>query len=122
MIADVSDAALEATRARAARSFAENDARGTALDASGAPRVSWVDGSTYDPRAVDARKASFDRDGFIVSRAFADRATVAAMKAHMAALTEAFRGFTPAVGGCALGSVKSNFGHAHAAAGVAGLL
>ena len=41
---------------------------------------------------------------------------------EVAALTEAFRAFTPAVGCCALGSVKSNFGHALAAAGVAGLL
>jgi phytanoyl-CoA hydroxylase len=77
-------------RTRAALVFAELDAHGMALDASGTPRVSWVDGTTYDPRAADPRKASLDRDGFIVSRAFADCATVAAMKAHMAALTEAW--------------------------------
>ncbi|MFZ9746743.1 MAG: beta-ketoacyl synthase N-terminal-like domain-containing protein [Opitutaceae bacterium] len=41
---------------------------------------------------------------------------------EVAALTEAFRGSPARVGGCALGSVKSNFGHALAAAGVAGLL
>jgi len=41
---------------------------------------------------------------------------------EVAALTEAFRGFTARAGFCALGSVKSNFGHALAAAGVAGLL
>ena len=41
---------------------------------------------------------------------------------EVAALTEAFRGFTAREGFCVLGSVKSNFGHALAAAGVAGLL
>ncbi len=38
------------------------------------------------------------------------------------ALIEAFRTTTAEAGYCALGSIKSNFGHANAAAGVAGLL
>jgi acyl transferase domain-containing protein/acyl carrier protein len=41
---------------------------------------------------------------------------------EMAALTQTFRASTPERGFCAVGSVKSNFGHLDAAAGVAGLM
>jgi phytanoyl-CoA hydroxylase len=82
---------LRSVRERAGALLNELAARGAELDASGTQRTSWVDGRVrYDPRAADARRAAFDRDGFLVVRRFADAETVGAMRREMAELTEAW--------------------------------
>ncbi|MCW5698130.1 MAG: KR domain-containing protein [Bauldia sp.] len=69
----------------------------------------------------------------VYRRAGIDPATISYVEAHgtgtplgdpieVEALTSAFRRFTDRTGFCALGSVKTNIGHALTAAGIAGLL
>ncbi|KAG8465601.1 hypothetical protein KFE25_002908 [Diacronema lutheri] len=88
-MADVPPAdVVDGVRERASVVLSELAARGAQLDASGEPRTSWVDGGQYDPRRADARKAAFDRDGFLVVPRFADAATVARMRAEMDALAD----------------------------------
>lgn len=82
---------MEEVRTRAAGLLKALDEAGSALDRSGAPRTSWVDGTAYDPRVADARKAAFDRDGFLVVRGFVDASTVARMREEMGALAEAWQ-------------------------------
>jgi acyl transferase domain-containing protein/ubiquinone/menaquinone biosynthesis C-methylase UbiE len=80
-----------------------------------------------NPRA----QASVIREA--MQRAGIDPRTVSYLEAHgtgtelgdpieITALTEAYRDRTADTGFCAIGSVKSNFGHLEAAAGVAGLI
>ena len=80
-----------------------------------------------NPRA----QAAVIRDA--MQRAGIDPRTVSYLEAHgtgtelgdpieITALTEAYRDRTADTGFCAIGSVKSNFGHLEAAAGVAGLI
>ncbi|GAA5179001.1 hypothetical protein GCM10023322_07620 [Rugosimonospora acidiphila] len=68
-----------------------------------------------------------------ISRAGIDPATLSYVEAHgtgtplgdpieVAALSAAFRAFTPATRFCAIGSVKTNIGHADAAAGIISLI
>ncbi|MFJ4094051.1 amino acid adenylation domain-containing protein [Kitasatospora sp. NPDC089913] len=62
---------------------------------------------------------SADRIGYLEAHG---TATALGDPIEVAALTEAFRASTGAVGGCALGAVKSAIGHLDSAAGVAGLI
>ncbi|KAJ1627360.1 hypothetical protein T492DRAFT_181469 [Pavlovales sp. CCMP2436] len=83
---EVDTAVLTAVRARSADTWRLHET--AALDALGNACASWVDGKLYDPRAADARKVAFDRDGFLVMRGFADLEEVGAMRAHMRELAE----------------------------------
>ncbi|GAB3441149.1 type I polyketide synthase [Actinophytocola sediminis] len=96
--------------------------KGSAIGNDGAERVGFTaPGATGQSRII---RAALDM-------AEVDPATVTYVEAHgsgtpvgdpieVLALTRAYRGVAP--GRCAIGSVKGNIGHTHAAAGVAGLI
>jgi acyl transferase domain-containing protein/nucleoside-diphosphate-sugar epimerase len=98
--------------------------RGWAVNNDGASKVGYTAPSVEGQAAVIAMAQEL---------AGVDPATIGCIEAHgtatalgdpieVAALTRAFRGRSGRRGTCALGSVKSNFGHLDAAAGVAGFL
>ncbi|MGQ0722519.1 MAG: SDR family NAD(P)-dependent oxidoreductase [Candidatus Eiseniibacteriota bacterium] len=98
--------------------------RGWAVNNDGASKVGYTAPSVEGQAAVIAMAQEL---------AGVDPATIGCVEAHgtatalgdpieVAALTRAFRGRSNRRGTCALGSVKSNFGHLDAAAGVAGFL
>lgn len=98
--------------------------RGMALNNDGAHKASFSAPTVEGQAAVVAM--ALDRAGW-------DAESVQYVEAHgtatplgdpieVAALTRAFRLWTQRRGFCGLGSIKSNFGHTTAAAGVAGLI
>jgi amino acid adenylation domain-containing protein len=98
--------------------------RGAAINNDGADKASFTAPSVAGQAAAIAMAHA---------AANVDPATITYVEAHgtatplgdpveVEALTQAFRARTSAVGFCALGSIKSNFGHQTAAAGVAGLI
>jgi acyl transferase domain-containing protein len=98
--------------------------RGWAVNNDGAAKVGYTAPSVEGQSAVIALAQEL---------ADVDPATIGYVEAHgtatalgdpieVAALTRAFRRRTDRRGGCALGAVKSNFGHLDAAAGVAGFI
>ncbi|MFI7323109.1 beta-ketoacyl synthase N-terminal-like domain-containing protein [Streptomyces rubiginosohelvolus] len=98
--------------------------RGSAVTNDGADRVGFT-APTVSGQAAAVREAQL--------AAGVDARSVTCVEAHgtatplgdpieVAALTRAFREETDESGFCALGSVKTNIGHADAAAGAAGLL
>ncbi|WP_438487966.1 type I polyketide synthase [Streptomyces sp. S186] len=98
--------------------------RGSAVNNDGAVKVGFTAPSV-------AGQAAVITDALEVSGV--DPASIGLVEAHgtgtalgdpieLAALTQAWRGFTERSGFCALGSVKSNVGHLDAAAGVTGFI
>jgi phthiocerol/phenolphthiocerol synthesis type-I polyketide synthase E len=110
--------------ARAAGDTVRAVVRGSAINNDGSRKVGYAAPSLERQREV-IREA--------LAVAGVDAGTIGYVEAHgtgtelgdpieVAALTEAFRATTGAVGSCALGSLKTNIGHLDAAAGVAGLI
>ncbi|MDT3395985.1 SDR family NAD(P)-dependent oxidoreductase [Streptomyces sp. B1866] len=97
---------------------------GTAVNNDGSDKVGWTAPSVTGQAEVIAEALAV---------ADVDPATIGYVEAHgtgtalgdpieIAALTRAWREYTPATGYCAIGSVKSNVGHLDAAAGVTALI
>ncbi|HEX8353071.1 MAG TPA: type I polyketide synthase, partial [Pyrinomonadaceae bacterium] len=98
--------------------------KGSAVNNDGAVKIGYTAPSIEGQARVIAEALGVAR---------VDPSTVTYVEAHgtatplgdpieLAALTQAFRDSTDEKGFCAVGSVKSNFGHLDAAAGVAGLI
>ncbi len=98
--------------------------RGCAINNDGSNKISYTAPSVEGQAAAIAEA---------LAMANVSPATISYIETHgtgtplgdpieIAALTEAFRGATQATQFCALGSVKTNIGHADTAAGVAGLI
>ncbi len=90
------------------------------------------DGKTSGLTAPSATSQT-ELERAVYQQAGINPATIGLIEAHgtgtrlgdpieVAALTDAFAGYTSEKGFCAIGSVKTNIGHAMAAAGIAGLL
>ncbi len=98
--------------------------RGSAINNDGAQKVGFTAPSQEGQAAVIAMAqavAQVPADSITYVEAHGT-ATQLGDPVEVAALTQAFRESTDKKGFCALGSVKSNFGHLGAAAGIAGLL
>ncbi len=98
--------------------------KGSAVNNDGARKVGYTaPGPEGQARviaeALDIAGIHPDQVGFVEAHG---TATPLGDPVEVAALTRAFRARTAGIGTCALGSVKSNMGHAGAAAGVAGLI
>jgi len=98
--------------------------RGSATNNDGALKVSYTAPSVTGQATVVAEAlAAAGVEPHTVSYVETHgTGTVLGDPTEIAALTKAFRAGTEQNGFCALGSVKSNFGHLDAAAGVAGLI
>ncbi len=98
--------------------------KGAALNNDGAGKVSYmapsVDGQAEVISLAQAlANVTADTIDYIEAHG---TATPLGDPIEVAALTQAFRATTEAKGSCLLGTVKSNFGHLEAAAGVTGLI
>jgi amino acid adenylation domain-containing protein len=98
--------------------------RGAAINNDGAEKASFTAPSVAGQAAAIAMAhAAADIDPATITYVEAHgTATPLGDPIEVEALAQAFRARTPALGFCALGSIKSNFGHQTAASGVAGLI
>ena len=98
--------------------------RGSAINNDGAEKVGYtaprIEGQARVIR--EAQRRAGVRAGDITYVEAHGTATELGDPIEVAALTQAFRATTPQKGFCAMGSVKSNFGHCDTAAGVVGLI
>jgi acyl transferase domain-containing protein/acyl carrier protein len=98
--------------------------KGFALNNDGSHKIGYTAPSVDGQAEVIAMAQAFgsvDADSVTYVEAHGT-ATTLGDPIEIAALTQAFRQSTKRRGYCAIGSVKSNFGHLDAAAGVAGLI
>lgn len=90
------------------------DGKSNGITAPSAPSQTALEKEVYDRFAIDPRTISYiETHG---------TGTILGDPIEVDALTDAFRHYTSDTGFCALGSVKTNIGHALAAAGIAGFI